>query len=78
MNIVDSRSDTRRGTLQRTVQRSVFFLDEFLQFGEFFSENEKEDEFLFFLLLGIFPPFFELKTIKLTTTRPRHFLGHHL
>jgi hypothetical protein len=25
-----------------------------------------------------FEPFFEIKLIKLSTSRPKHFLGHHL
>jgi hypothetical protein len=44
MNAVDSRSDTRRGTLQRTVQSSGFFWANLRNLAIFFSENEKKLE----------------------------------
>jgi hypothetical protein len=37
-----------------------------------FSENEN------FLIFRKFSPFFDIRIIKLATSRPRPFLGHHL
>jgi hypothetical protein len=54
----------------------------FKNLGVFFSENEKKEkkrEFGGWFLWIYFFPFLEIKIkIKLASSRPRHFLDHHL
>jgi hypothetical protein len=40
------------------------------------GREEKPTKSMWFL--ANFPPFFEIKIIKLATSRPLHFLGRHL
>jgi hypothetical protein len=53
---------------------NVFFWAKFCNLGLYFSENEKKKIAIF----RDFIPFLKIKIIKLSTCRPRHFLGHHL
>jgi hypothetical protein len=47
-------------------------------FGTFLEKMKICEKKLFLGILKEILSFFEMKIIKLTTSRPRHVLGHHL
>ncbi len=54
----------------------VIFLGELLQLGDLFQIKWKKS--WNFMTFRDFSPFFEIKKMNLATSKPRHFLGHHL
>ncbi len=61
----------------RWISRDSASCDEIYQLGEFvFQKMKKTPQKLW--SLWTFSPFLKIKIIRLATSRPRHFLNHHL